>query len=527
MAKGYVNDHWTLDINLLGYEPLCKTLKAKIATCDPPYSFAVCGGWGSGKTSVLRYLMAISGGDYLRLDPEDELSDEVGELPEAVKKDWEGDKISKEAREAKKKYTCVWFNPWQHQFEQAPLVALLNEIRSQFSFWVKGKKTLQKNSKALLQSGLQCLDKIIPVAASSFGLPEGLGNAINNFRQNLRTQERDSCSFQLDSQRLPLQFEQAVSTLVHGSTENPDAKLIIFIDDMDRIQPEQAYQLLEAIKLLLHTPRCIFVFGIDYHRLVQRLAQLDVFEKSPTYAREYLEKMFQSLVPLPQPTDKKFEGFIKEQLKSTELDKLLAIKIPGLEAEKPLSLSKFLCELLEKNPRKAKNFINALKAQVEQISTNTSIDLQDGSSTKQCILVHFIRSIYPEAYVVLETHPETLVEFWHALKTENSPNNNYCRFFQTVVENQLVIALVAGGETDRVINQDKLTDRELQNMKDNTTAFHAKQRFSKHFTLSYPDLGGKKEEEKPSITDLSPFFHVNDEEKPETADTLNTEATAE
>ena len=45
--------------------------------------------------------------------------------------------------------------------------------------------------------------------------------------------------------------------------------LVIFVDDLDRCLPEKAVEVLEAIKLFLDVPGCIFVLGID-HGVIER-----------------------------------------------------------------------------------------------------------------------------------------------------------------------------------------------------------------------------------------------------------------
>ena len=496
----YVNDHWTLEVEQLGYQPLVDALKEKLDDCDSPYSFAVCGGWGSGKTSVLRYLMAACGGQYLRLDPADKLYEEEGEdseLTKTVKKKWE--EIGKKGKSSLKFYACIWFNPWQHQFEETPLIALLNEMYSQFSSWAKTKQGAQQG----LKMSLHFFDQLI---ASLTGLVAKKGFSFRGLldagKKAAHSHDEQCYAVQLDSQRFPLHFQQAVRTLAEKATGESKARLIIFIDDMDRIQPEQAYQLLESIKLLLHTPRCIFVFGIDYHRLVQRLARLEIFETSETYAREYLEKMFQSLVYLPQPKDEDFENFIGKQLEATGLRSKLAKTAPGLIPQdddtgsepEPIALQKFLSHILEKNPRKAKNFLNALKAKVEHLKFDKAKD-----STKQLILVHFIRMIYPQVYAVLETDPTALLHLWLYLSGESPDVGNapYFRFFDEVASNELLPCKPLDQEAELSEEQ---AHKQLLNMKYNTTAFLSKDRFRQHFVGLYNNRDTSK------MTQLKRFF---------------------
>ncbi len=41
------------------------------------------------------------------------------------------------------------------------------------------------------------------------------------------------------------------------------ARLVVFVDDLDRCLPEKAVEVLEAIKLFVDAPGCVFVLGLD------------------------------------------------------------------------------------------------------------------------------------------------------------------------------------------------------------------------------------------------------------------------
>jgi hypothetical protein len=61
MAGDYSNDQWTL-IDDLGYENFVKNLETVIFNAKPPFTLAVYGGWGIGKTSIMKQLYFRIGG---------------------------------------------------------------------------------------------------------------------------------------------------------------------------------------------------------------------------------------------------------------------------------------------------------------------------------------------------------------------------------------------------------------------------------------------------------------------------------
>ncbi|MCI4624534.1 MAG: hypothetical protein L3V56_01080 [Candidatus Magnetoovum sp. WYHC-5] len=58
----FFNDEYTLDIKLLGYEKQAENIRNLILNCDTPYTIGISGRWGSGKTSMMKHLMASLGG---------------------------------------------------------------------------------------------------------------------------------------------------------------------------------------------------------------------------------------------------------------------------------------------------------------------------------------------------------------------------------------------------------------------------------------------------------------------------------
>ena len=58
----YLNDHWTL-ADGLGFGATAEQLARVALQAQPPFTVALTGKWGAGKTSVLRQAFATLGGE--------------------------------------------------------------------------------------------------------------------------------------------------------------------------------------------------------------------------------------------------------------------------------------------------------------------------------------------------------------------------------------------------------------------------------------------------------------------------------
>ena len=299
MPGMYANDHWTVDIETLGFKPAGEQLAKMILLAPPPFAIGVNGKWGSGKTSLMRYAMARLGGlpieTYLpgQTTAEGEIAgreedewqklcksisvldfiDQTLRPDEAVtpedergREEWEKQREKEQNSWLKENglpIHCIWFNPWQYQNDPNPLIPLLHEIRAQFNAWRKAQGKAGKTVKVAVESGLELISNMLGFSASK---AREIGERVEN--ENLETIT--------DAQRFNLLFEQAVKLLLGRSPEDKETKLqrlrpdrvqtgrlVIFIDDLDRCRDDQVLKLLEAIKLYLSTRHCIFVLGID------------------------------------------------------------------------------------------------------------------------------------------------------------------------------------------------------------------------------------------------------------------------
>jgi predicted KAP-like P-loop ATPase len=118
------SDHPTL-IDKLDRAASIKNKAIQIFNCAPPQVFGVHGDWGSGKTSYLQQLRFHLDGQC----PENSQETTSDSLPKAHYKD---------------KVITIWFDAWRYPHEKAPIIALLHEIRSQFSTLDKFKKSAGK-----------------------------------------------------------------------------------------------------------------------------------------------------------------------------------------------------------------------------------------------------------------------------------------------------------------------------------------------------------------------------------------------
>ena len=52
---------------------------------------------------------------------------------------------------------------------------------------------------------------------------------------------------------------------------NPYKRILIYVDDLDRIEPRNAVSILKLLKNIFNVPNCVFVLAIDYQVIVKGL----------------------------------------------------------------------------------------------------------------------------------------------------------------------------------------------------------------------------------------------------------------
>ena len=376
----YLNDHWTLDDGL-GFGDTAEQLARVALQAQPPFTVALTGKWGAGKTSVLRQAFATLGGEPIIQDmpisePRSETQHNDNAQSELSKSAFAGESNLKELSD---RCLCVWYSPWQHQQADNPLLPLLLEIKKQYSAWAKFAEKLSEINKRGGWAGLALIERLVDATATIAtgkqiklvgGASAEVAKAWRDAAPNL---EQIS-----DGQRFHLLFEEAIETLLQSKVESlgldgeklGNARLVIFIDDLDRCEESVIVQLLESIKLYLHSQRCVFILGIDPDAVLGALRR-HWKERSEQSNAEYLEKLVQAQLEVPQPAIQLIRNLIETQLTdhditieapATEKTNEDKDKAKGADSE-IAALPIMLEELLEPNPRKIKNFLNSLVAQ--------------------------------------------------------------------------------------------------------------------------------------------------------------------
>jgi hypothetical protein len=402
VSRTYLNDQWVLD-DRLGLGVAGDQVARMALQVAPPFSIGVTGKWGSGKTSVMRRAFVTLGGKPLQqavpmgvprreqVDPEewDKLRfDAEGREPEL---DWE-----EGLKDAANWSLCVWYSPWQHQNADNPLVPLLLEIRDQFDALISPNAADYVRSAAL--AGMTLMERVVDAGISLMaGRPVKFVSGTTKEVSDAWNKGKDNLTQLSDGQRFHLLFEDAVEALLvnRAGFENriePEnkARLIIFIDDLDRCEEQVVVQLLEAIKLYLGTRRCVFVFGMDDTAILGILRRH--WTRSDDDNREYLEKLTQAMLPVPLPSGRQVVQLIEESYK--------AHKIP-----KAKDMAKLTEGLIEPNPRKIKNFVNSVCAAWGLYQPKNR---RLGATAERFIMFQYLRLYHRSVWRLLERQPAAL-----------------------------------------------------------------------------------------------------------------------
>lgn len=280
--------------DLLDISKYIRGLKKFITACPTPMSIAIQGDWGTGKTSIINCLNN-----------------------ELIKSD---------------NIKTIYFNTWQYsQFsmDENLYFSFLTCLMEKMNKDSIGQK-LQGSAKDILKFLLKTGKKMIP-----YGENIDENAALDIF---FKTQLDKAQSIA----KVRDEFQKTVETYL-GDKGN---RLVIFIDDLDRLNPGVAVELLETIKLFLDVRQCVFILAIDYDVVVQGVRKKFGSDVSIEKCKSFFDKIIQ--LPFHMPV----ESYSIKKLMETYLSSIISDQYI-----KPLS--KFVEATVGANPRTFKRLVNS------------------------------------------------------------------------------------------------------------------------------------------------------------------------
>lgn len=219
----------------------------------PPFAISLDGLWGTGKTTIMKVL--------------------------EHKLEVEG-------------YPTFWFNPWEYRQTENVVLAFLQRLAATYKDHIKEmKESGGKIFRVLLHSGIGAALKIYTKGNVS----------LNDIKDTFQEIEEDHLpsfkSYQNSIETVKEEFRELINTISKNHHNKP---VIIFFDDLDRCLPEDAIQLLEALKNLfvIHNCESIFICGIDT-RVAKQFISKHYSDIEDTFAIKYFRKIFDLTISMP------------------------------------------------------------------------------------------------------------------------------------------------------------------------------------------------------------------------------------
>lgn len=228
--------------DLFGHAPFAKTLAKAIRGYrhSDGIVLALYGPWGSGKSTVLAYI--------------------EHELEQGPKSE---------------RPVVVSFNPWWFSGQEHLAKAFLGQLQAVLPAKHAGFKAL--GSKLAEFGG--ALGGVADLAGAAFGIPLG-GKAIEAGAKLLATKPKD----------VP-----ALKKAVSGLLMEEKKRVLVVIDDIDRLAPDEVRQLFTVIKALADFPYVTYLLAFD-----REVAATAISEQTGLPGDRYLEKIIQVPFELPK-----------------------------------------------------------------------------------------------------------------------------------------------------------------------------------------------------------------------------------
>lgn len=269
-----------------------------------PISIGVSGGWGAGKSSLVRMVQ-----QRLSARPAQAAGTSSGTAQTTAPKPVDSDEENT--------YVVVTFNPWLYQDFEGARSALLQQVGDELLRQAGKDEGLLKKAKRLIarinvlrlaQMGGELAATVatgVPIGVAGRAVMQvagflGFGDDSNDSKvEKVEGKDFDGLLKPGEPISLPSEihlFRKAVEELL----EELKITLVVFVDDLDRCLPKTAIATLESIRLLLFLKRSAFVVAAD-NDFIEGAVRVHFAQSGITkdVATNYFDKLIQ--VPLMVP----------------------------------------------------------------------------------------------------------------------------------------------------------------------------------------------------------------------------------
>ena len=230
--------------DLLGRKDSAEILADFVATLCEPFVLTIDSPWGTGKTTFLRMWK-----QHLQ----------------------------------NQGFACLYFNAWENDFSDSPLVSLIGEMGVGIETLKLGgaqEKAAQKVFEKTKKAGAALLKAALPTAVKL--ATSGLLDLSAATEDELSKLTEDLAKKQIEKyqahKKTIASFREELTDLVKvlakksaGESQKP---LVFIVDELDRCRPTYAVELLEKVKHLFSVDGVVFVLAIDRQQLGKSVESL-------------------------------------------------------------------------------------------------------------------------------------------------------------------------------------------------------------------------------------------------------------
>ena len=292
-----------------------KSLIDFVQQTNTPITVGIQGEWGSGKTSLLNSIY--------------------------------------HAYTSESTFKQIWINSWEYSLLSTPeeaLLKIINKIIDELldsDVDVKRRDTIRDGAKKIFRGALR------------IGAQVALGDDAAKVTDELMGSSKQSIT------SLREHLKNLVSDIAQRPT-NPYKKIIIYVDDLDRIEPKNAVAILELLKNIFSVPNCVFILAIDYQVVVKGLEHKygKQTHENEWEFRAFFDKIIQLpfMMPMGQYNIGKYVNALLVEIGFVEGD--------GLEDEAVREIIRYT---IGGNPRSIKRLVNSVS--LIQIFVNNKKEL--------------------------------------------------------------------------------------------------------------------------------------------------------